>query len=140
MTPLKIDFTRINNDVNGNPRYVCHYLDFKPVNWDEENDKRFDYSDALHIAKQLGGRKFHNKQYGGGVVFQSYNLQNTIEKIMLATGEAVTYHRQPTAFELKRGYGALHYRTFLKSDLLNRKGELKKWFKADDDGLNYSRG
>ena len=21
----KIEFTRVNNDVNGNPRYVCHY-------------------------------------------------------------------------------------------------------------------
>ena len=23
----EINFTRINNDVNGNPRYVCHFLD-----------------------------------------------------------------------------------------------------------------
>lgn len=140
MTALNIDFTRVNNDVNGNPRYVCHYLNFEPVNWDENNDKRFDYNEALHLAKKLGGRKFHNKQYGGGVVFQSYNIQDTIESIMLMTGEAVTYHRPPNAYELKMGYGATHYRTFLKSDVLNRKGELKKWFKADDDGLNYSRG
>ena len=25
METTKIDFLRINNDVNGNPRYVCHY-------------------------------------------------------------------------------------------------------------------
>lgn len=140
MTSLNIDFTRINNDINGNPRYVCHYLDFKPLQDAGEPYKSFEYSEALSMAKELGGRKFHNKQYGGGIVFQSYNLQNLTERIMLMTGEAVTYHRQPTAFEIKRGYGATHYRTFLKSDVLNRKGELKKWFKADDDGLNYSRG
>jgi len=23
-----IEFTRINNDGNGNPRYVCHFLNF----------------------------------------------------------------------------------------------------------------
>jgi hypothetical protein len=29
------DFTRVKNDVNGNPRYVCHYLN---LNTDEEAD------------------------------------------------------------------------------------------------------
>lgn len=139
MKELTIDFTRVNNDVNGNPRYVCHYLTFKPANWDNNESGLFQYETALMLAKDLGGRKFHNNQYGGGIVFQSYNLRDTAEKILLSTGEAVTYHRQPTESEIKRGYGAIHYRTFLKSDCLNRKGDLKKWFKADD-GLNYSRG
>lgn len=25
MKTTQIEFTRINNDVNGNPRYVCHF-------------------------------------------------------------------------------------------------------------------
>lgn len=139
MTNLKIDFTRINNDVNGNPRVVCHYLEFKPRQEENEPYKRFEYSEGLTMAKTLGGRKFHNKQYGGGVVFQSYNVERLTERILEMTGEAVVYTREPNAYELKRGYGARHERTFLRSDVTNRKGELKKWFRADDDKLTYSR-
>lgn len=69
----EIQLTRVNNDLNGNPRYVVHFLNF--LN-DEENtflpfNKKYDY--ALLKAKKIGGKKFHNKQYGGGIVFQSYN-------------------------------------------------------------------
>jgi len=70
-------FTRVNNDVNGNPRYVIHFLELLNT---EENisipfNKKYEY--ALKKAKKIGGRKFSNKQYGGGIVFQSYNLQDT---------------------------------------------------------------
>jgi hypothetical protein len=56
--------TRINNDTNGNPRYVIHYLQLADS-----------YERALFLARQLGGRKFHNKQFGGGIAFQSYNTE-----------------------------------------------------------------
>ena len=74
--------TRVNNDVNGNPRYVVHFLDI--LN-NEENSflpfsKKYEY--ALKKAKSLGGRKFHNKQFGGGIVFQSYNTDNLKEQII----------------------------------------------------------
>lgn len=58
-----MEFTRINNDVNGNPRYVVHFL-----NIDD------DYKTAVKKANKIGGRKYHTKSYGGGIVFQSYNL------------------------------------------------------------------
>ena len=64
------DFTRINNDVNGNPRYVFHFLELAD-----------NYDEALKLAKKIGGKKFHNKQYGGGIVVQSYNLHEGIEFI-----------------------------------------------------------
>ena len=67
----KVDFTRINNDVCGNPRYVCHFLNFAN-----------DYDDALRIAKEMGGGKFNNKQYGGGIVFQCYNIDELEEEIL----------------------------------------------------------
>lgn len=54
----KINFTRVNGDVYGNPRYVCHFLNLS------EN-----YNEALKIAHKIGGRKFNNKQYGGGIAF-----------------------------------------------------------------------
>lgn len=82
-----IEFTKVKHDVNGNPRYVCHFLNF--IN---EGDKikadtkgigfvSYEYQLALNKARAIGGRKFHNKQYGGGIVFQSYNINETAELI-----------------------------------------------------------
>ncbi len=69
-TTSNIQFTRVNNDVNGNPRYVCHFLNIAD-----------DYAAAVKLANKIGGRKYHNKSYGGGIVFQSYNIDRTAEKI-----------------------------------------------------------
>jgi hypothetical protein len=63
-------FTRINNDINGNPRFVVHYLQLADS-----------YERALFLSRQLGGRKYHNKQYGGGIAFQSYNTDKLAERI-----------------------------------------------------------
>lgn len=63
-------FTRVNNDINGNPRFVIHYLQLAD-----------NYDRALYLSRQLGGRKFHNKQYGGGIAFQSYNTEILAERI-----------------------------------------------------------
>ncbi len=80
----KIEFTRINNDVNGNPRYVCHFHDLCTPS--ELADYSGDwinrrYAVAVKRANKLGGRKFHNKQYGGGIVFQSYNIADLERRI-----------------------------------------------------------
>lgn len=80
----KEDLTRVNNDVNGNPRYVIHFL---ALLTDEEKDYNglslnSRYGVAIARAKKLfGGKKFHNKQYGGGIVFQSYNVQVELDLI-----------------------------------------------------------
>ena len=70
-------FTRISNDVNGNPRYVVHFLEL--LN-DEERiaipfNKKYDY--AVKKANKIGGKKYDNKSYGGGIAFQSYNIEKT---------------------------------------------------------------
>lgn len=89
---VEIEFTKVNHDTNGNPRYVCHFLRLLNVgdNIKAQHNKRDTFSIttkyelALNKARSIGGRKFHNKQYGGGIVFQSYNvgeLQESIEKI-----------------------------------------------------------
>jgi hypothetical protein len=79
----QIKFTRINNDTNGNPRYVCHFLnlltDIESNNYDINLSEK--YNMALQRAKKIGGKKFHNKQYGGGIVFQSYNISETEKDI-----------------------------------------------------------
>ena len=63
----EIEVFRIPNDVNGNPRYVVHFLDL--------NIKLSDYD---NINKLYGFKKYRAGWYGGGVVFQSYNIQDTL--------------------------------------------------------------
>lgn len=69
--PRKIEFKRVNSDLNGNPRYVCHFLELAN-----------DYPTALKRGKELGGRKYDNKNFGGGIVFQSYNIQDLEQRII----------------------------------------------------------
>ena len=79
----QLDWTRVNNDVNGNPRFVCHYLSFLTLAGIETSAASIQeqYSNACKLANKIGGRKFHNKQYGGGIVFQSYSLPDTEKSI-----------------------------------------------------------
>ena len=74
------NFERVNNDVNGNPRYVIHFQAFLR---DDENIMSLgnSYTLALNRAKSVGGKAYTGKEYGGGVVLVSYNLQGTAEKI-----------------------------------------------------------
>jgi hypothetical protein len=58
------DFTRIENDVNGNPRY---YL---PAFMAEEK-----------AVRKIGGVKYRGKRYGAGWVFQSYALQGEVDAL-----------------------------------------------------------
>ena len=79
MTRDLIDFTRINNDVNGKPRYVVRFLslntraELDAVPWLPVGEK---YRLALKRAHRIGGRKFHTKQFGGGIVFQCYGADD----------------------------------------------------------------
>ena len=76
------DFTRVNNDGNGNPRFVCHFLKLNtPAELNAEPWISDKYTLALARSRQLGGRKFHNKQYGGGIVFQCYSLPDLCSRI-----------------------------------------------------------
>lgn len=87
METKKIQFTKVKKDINGNSRYVCHFLNFitdKDIEQIKEDyaasleinpfmKTEFMYDLALFKAKKLGGKKFHNKQFGGGIVFQETN-------------------------------------------------------------------
>jgi len=73
------NFTRIGSDLNGNPRYVIHFLSCCPESWKGGISER--YTKVCKLMNKIGGRKFHNKQYGGGIVFQSYSLKDTIRSI-----------------------------------------------------------
>lgn len=86
-----IDWTRISNDTNGNPRYVCHFFALlteaeKHADYAKDGESGIDaacnslnrqYELAVKRANKIGGRKYHNKRFGGGIVFQSYNIRVT---------------------------------------------------------------
>lgn len=83
-----MEYTRIKNDINGNPRYVFHFLDFLT---DQERDNirgtftnsiTAMYNLACTKAKSIGGKRYRGKDFGGGIVFQSYNIQETIKDIV----------------------------------------------------------
>lgn len=78
-----MEYTRVNNDINGNPRYVFHFFSFLKV--DEPGYKNFEL--ALSRAKTIGGKKYRGNDFGGGIVFQSYNIEDTIEKIKALTND-----------------------------------------------------
>lgn len=69
-----IEVFRVDNDVNGNPRYVIHY-----------HILAFNYNEALIKARKIGGKKYRAKWFGGGIVFSSYNLKHDLKIII---GEA----------------------------------------------------
>lgn len=58
------NFTRIDSDVNGNPRY---YL---PAFMADEKSVR-----------KIGGVKYRGKRCGAGWVFQSYSLQGDVDAL-----------------------------------------------------------
>jgi len=74
-----IEWTRVRNDINGNPRFVCHFTDLESFN--ERFHARVHmtlperYARAVAAANKLGGRRYHNKRFGGGIVFQAYECQ-----------------------------------------------------------------
>jgi hypothetical protein len=88
-------FTRVDNDTNGNPRYVLHFLMLLTVAESNDTALSLKYGLALARANGIGGRKFHNKQYGGGIVFQSYSLRDTCESINQALERATEPKREP---------------------------------------------
>ena len=72
----RVTIRQVNDDIYGNPRYVIHYLDIADT-----------YSDALRISRKIGGKMYTAKWYGGGIVFQSYALQDDLEYLMECAGK-----------------------------------------------------
>jgi hypothetical protein len=76
------DFTRAKNlDVNGNSRQILHFLALTKEGDAPDGDISGKYVAALARARKLGGRKYHNKQYGGGIIFQSSDAQALADEL-----------------------------------------------------------
>ena len=84
-----MEYKRVNNDINGNPRYVSHFLNFLSGVEQEEiraKAKPFQaisdmYKEATNKARAIGGKVYRGKDFGGGIVIQSYNIEGTIKQI-----------------------------------------------------------
>lgn len=79
----RVSFTRVNNDVNGNPRYVFHFLSIDSQ-----------YKRAVEKAKKIGGKAYRGKSYGGGIAIQSYNLHDTARDIATLTCDEAWFDSQ----------------------------------------------
>ena len=67
----EVEYKRITNCINGNPRYLIHFLYVAN-----------DYNEALNISRQVGGKKYKGKDFGGGIVISSYNLASDLSQII----------------------------------------------------------
>ena len=77
-----IEFTRVNNDIYGNPRYVTHF--FSLLKEDEQTISN--YNLALKRANKLGGKKYRGSDFGGGIVFQRYDPSYFRKRIIKMLG------------------------------------------------------
>jgi hypothetical protein len=71
---------RINNDVNGNPRFVVHFYELLNDGEGEGLNILEKFDLVVKKARKIGGKMYRGKDFGGGIVFQSYDIQATINK------------------------------------------------------------
>jgi len=81
-----MDYKRVKNDVYGNPRYVFHFWAFLSQAEQDAapqgmNRISYCYNLAIEKARSIGGKKYTGKDFGGGIVIQFYNINNTIKQI-----------------------------------------------------------
>jgi hypothetical protein len=75
-----MEFKRVNNDINGNPRFVVHFLYLLNEGESQGLGVLESFDLALKKARKVGGTKYRGRDFGGGIVFQSYNIIETINK------------------------------------------------------------
>lgn len=80
-----IKFHRINCDVNGNPRYVVHFLAFVPEG--KTTRDYGGYEETFKLARikaaHLGGKLSRSVKHTGMFVFTTYSTQETERLIKL---------------------------------------------------------
>jgi hypothetical protein len=83
---MNIELKRVTSDTYGNPRYVVHFMSLlSDKDWDSLpqglSQMTDGYALAIKKAKKIGGSKYRGKDFGGGIVFQSFNIESTIKDI-----------------------------------------------------------
>lgn len=74
-------------DYYGNPRFVVHYLEFSNLDPDPDPECKALGIDEIvamqeryidNVRHAVGGKRYRGKDFGGGVVFSSYNVRETL--------------------------------------------------------------
>jgi hypothetical protein len=91
---LEITAHKVNHDVNGNPRWVVHFLDLLTDAEREDCQREAQaqqgfavpimFEKALAKARKVGGCKYRAKWFGGGIVFQGYHIEGDISQVIEA--------------------------------------------------------
>lgn len=71
---IKYTVVRLDNDVNGNPRYYISAFELK-------NYLGVSYDVLEVVRKKVGAKVYRGKKYGAGYVFASYNLDADVERM-----------------------------------------------------------
>ena len=78
---------QVDHDINGNARYVVHYLAI-PYTDDESQPFYINQSNHIeHARKALYGKRYRAKWFGGGIVFQAY-AGNPVQHVLDAIERA----------------------------------------------------
>jgi hypothetical protein len=100
-------FTLISNNMLGHPRYVLHHGNLltpwehriRNIGLQEATlpeiirvNERF-YQIAIKRANAIGGRKYDTKSYRQGIVFVSFNLDETIQYIEEVLTNAINFQQ-----------------------------------------------
>lgn len=135
MTQVKFLYEKVGKDVFAYfPEMVHNFNGYRPDNMtcyshigqhsachiDYANEcKEAPINEYLDLLRELIG--------------QGYN------DLQIMNSQTIQCHREPTQYEIKRGYGCTHYRDFPLSVIGLKKGKamFKDWFKAPDDKLRY---
>ena len=67
----QIPVYRYTSDINGNPRYIVHYL---AIGLPDHV--------ATAATRRAGFRIFHGRAFGGGFIFQSYYPQGDMPRML----------------------------------------------------------
>jgi hypothetical protein len=71
---MRIDFTRIKDDNNGNQRVVCYHDVLL-----KEHEKCMDYYEAYSVAckraNKIGGHKYDTLGFPGGIAFKTCEIE-----------------------------------------------------------------
>lgn len=91
MSKLKLSWTYNREHITGDDRFILHFLNLN-TEWEVNTDQLTigrKYLIALSRGKLLGGKKFNNMQYGGGIIFRvsKMNLPLLEQKIIEMTGQ-----------------------------------------------------
>lgn len=84
-----IPYHLIDADANGNPRYVVHFTSLG-----------IELADYGHIP---GLKKYRAKWFGGGIVFQSYSLVDSIEEMRAMVKEFYSEQVAKSQAEMIKG-------------------------------------